>query len=119
MTEKLITADEARQLVLDLITRFPDHTNPNNGTACVYLGWVNGEERRCIIGQLAFEQGWLPPSRDSGSVRMIARTLRWPLSDEAVDVLEVVQNRADSRARPWSEVLPVVELSERIMAVAK
>ena len=100
-------APKVRELLGDIIDRFPDSTNPTDGGRhCVYTKAVGteGPPQHCLIGQLAAEQGWADPGFCSDRVTVVAKRLRWPITDDALDVLRAAQNRADDNTRRWAEV---------------
>lgn len=99
---KLLTIDEARKLLLDIVAKNPEKVNPRvPGTMmCLYTTGENFRNpRRCIVGQLAYEQGWyLPGEADISQcqpVSMAARAYRWPIGSSAISYLQAVQSQAD------------------------
>jgi len=103
----VLSFDDTRALLLDIIRRYPDNRNPlsDNGLICLY---TNAAGRHCLIGQLAYEQGWEMPSdtRQYLGAATQATDLRWPLSPEAVDLATYAQSVADQRIKVGDPARP-------------
>lgn len=90
---------ELRDKLLDIVRRFPENVNPQapssygGGPYCLY---DDGEGNHCLIGQLAFEQGWrVPEYSETMSADKAAAVYGWPVSTLGMDYLARIQDVAD------------------------
>jgi len=99
----LLSVPEVRSLFRDIAQRMPDAVNPvdADGYTCTY---DDGNGRRCIVAQVAHEQGWPLPAPDSDEASQVAsavaKSLGWPVTPYAALYLDKVQGRADYDSRP-------------------
>jgi len=118
--EGCYTVERVRDLLLDIVDRMPDSVNPvNSSGVCVY-GTADG--RHCIVGQLAYEQGWSLGGTDdnetdiNGSVHDVADILGWPLTNPAIEALSRIQVIADGAGYDvagcpvtWAALVPHIQ----------
>lgn len=90
---------ELRDKLLDIVRRFPENVNPQaprsygGGPYCLY---DDGEGNHCLIGQLAFEQGWrVPEYSETMSADKAAAVYGWPVTSLGRDYLARIQDVAD------------------------
>jgi hypothetical protein len=100
-----LSVSQVQAKIQALAASHPDWTNPVvvdeagfgriPGPRCVYLDPLT--EHRCIIGQLAFEEGWklAGVADEFRPASQVAKANNWPLAPAAIKELDVTQSRAD------------------------
>lgn len=92
----LLTVDDLRPKLREIVARMPKACNPTVDGTCLYTDPVDSD-RHCLAGQLAAELGWQVPGPDvEGLVSMgVHIQFGWPLDEDAVEYLTTVQGAAD------------------------
>jgi len=101
---------ELRDLLLGIVDRMPDNRNPVGlYGSCVF---DDGDGRHCIIGQLAYEQGWRSPGSNpfanEWDASKAASYYGWPVTPVGGEMLDRVQAAADTGPMLWGLLRDVI-----------